>query len=154
MPHTLHTLRTSARARLALAVVALLAALGAYRLLTDVEPADPVAGTGTLVVDGVTYHFSPTTCRISDEDFVAAGAGSDGDDEFWVSASSVGLDLSLGTADEQAEPADDKKWLISADGVNWEATGDTVTAEAPMIDRHSPGSTTVVGSLHVRCDEV
>ena len=112
-----------------------------------------VAGSGSLIVDGVTYDFTPTTCLISDEDFVAAGTGFDGPDRFWVSASSVGLDLSVGTENEVDEPAVDQLWLISEEVTDWQASGQTVTARAPMVDRRSPQSTTLVGSLHLRCED-
>ena len=129
-------------------------AVGALALIVGqmVSDAEVVTGAGTLTVGGVVYHFTPTTCLISDEDFVATGHGLDDGEQFWVSASSVGLDLAVGTESEIEEPADDQLWLISDDAPEWTADGNTVTARAPMADRRSPQSTTVVGSLELRCD--
>lgn len=120
------------------------AQLGEERVLLD--------GSGTLTVDGIVYDFTPTTCQIGDDDFVAAGTGFRDDEQFWVSASSVGLDLAVGTQSEVEEPAADQLWLISEDGLVWErTTGDTITAEVDMTDRRSAPSTTVHGSLELHC---
>ena len=110
------------------------------------------SGSGILTVDGLSYPFTPTTCFISEEDFVAAGPGFVDTDQFWVSASSVSLDLAVGTEGELDQPTDDQVWLISNANVDWHATGRTVVAEAPMSDRRSPDSPTVVGTLELRCD--
>jgi len=129
-------------------VIVMVVGLLAGRLGDD----DLVDGSGTLTVDGVVYRFTPTTCLISDEDFVATGTGFDDGEQFWVSASSVGLDLAVGTESEIDEPADDQLWLINNESVDWKATGNTVTAWAPMTDQRSPTSTTVVGALELRCE--
>ena len=135
-------------------VVAVVAVLGLgladNRFETTPELID---GSGTLTVDGIVYEFTPTTCVISDEDFVAAGTGFDDGERFWVSASSVGLDLAVGTESEIEEPAEDQLWLISEDEViDWSAQDETVIAEANMTDQRSPQSTTVHGSLELHCD--
>ncbi len=135
----------------AVAVIAVLG-LGFADNRVDGSPA-LIDGSGTLTVDGNVYEFTPTTCLISEEDFVAAGTGFDDGERFWVSASSVGLDLAVGTENEIEEPADDQLWLISEDeAIDWTATDETVTARASMIDSRSPQSTTVVGSLELHCD--
>ena len=115
---------------------------------------DPVLldGSGTLTVDGIVYNFTPTTCQIGEDDFVAAGTGFRDNEQFWVSASSVGLDLAVGTQSEVEEPDADHLWLISEDCLVWErTTGDTITAEVDMTDRRSAPSTTVHGSLELHC---
>lgn len=126
---------------------------GATRLAftwLDPAPADP-EGSGTLTVDGIVYIFTPTTCLISEKDFVAAGTGVEAGEQFWVSASNVRLDLAVGTESEIDEPAEDQLWLISDEIVDWNARGRTVTASAPMTDHRSPQSTTVLGSLELDC---
>ena len=140
--------------RIVLALVAVVAALVLLRVVIDRADPDPalIGGAGTLTIGDTTYAFTPTACFISDEDFVAAGTGFDGDDRFWVSASSVSLDLAVGTKTEIDQPADDQLWLNANENVDWTATGQTVVARAPMADRRSPGSTTVMGSLELRCD--
>ena len=140
--------------RVAVLVVGVLAALAGVRLVANLvgAEAEVTRGAGTLTVGGITYAFTPTTCFISDADFVAAGPGSDGSDRYWVSASSVSLDLTVGTENEIDEPDDDQLWLVSDDSVEWRATGQTVVASASMNDRRSPGTTAVVGSLELTCD--
>ena len=140
--------------RAVVGTVATVLAIGVAALIgNSIGSTEPVAdGSGTLTVDGVVYQFTPTTCLISDEDFVAAGTGFDDGERFWVSASSKSLDLAVGTESEVEQPAGDQLWLISDQDIDWEATGDTVTAMAPMVDRRAPRSTTMLGSLELRCD--
>lgn len=141
--------------RIAFITVGFLAGVLGIGLLTDWVGADtdPAVGTGTLTIGDETYVFTPTTCFISDEDFAAAGTGFDGSERFWVSASSVSLDLTVGTDNEVSQPADDQVWLVADEGLHWQATGQTVVARASMTDRRTPGSTTMLGALELRCDD-
>ena len=136
----------------AMAAVVLFIAGGSVAAQAMSEP-ERVDGSGTLTVDGVVYHFTPTTCLITSDDFVAAGRGTDGDEQFWVSASSVSLDLAVGTESEIEEPAEDQLWLVSDDPVSWQVEGNTVTARASMSDRRIPESGAMPGSLELNCSE-
>lgn len=140
--------------RAAIAVLGLFAVVGMIGLLAEITRADGLGsqGSGTLVVDGNSYSFVPTTCFISDEEFVAAGTGYDRGQRFWVSASSVNLDLSVGTESAIDQPADDELWLISDELIDWQSTGQSVVARAPMSDRRLSDSQPIVGSLELHCD--
>jgi hypothetical protein len=126
---------------------------GASYAAQAVSDTEQVDSSGTLTVDGIEYQFTPTTCLITSDEFVAAGHGVDGDDQFWVSASSVSLDLAVGTESEIEEPAEDQLWLMSDDPVSWQVDGSTVTARAPMSDHRLPESTTMMGALELNCDD-
>lgn len=139
--------------KIGIATIGILAGLAAIVFLSDWVDGDSGSseGSGVLTIGEATYTFTPITCFVSEEDFVAAGTGVDGSEQFWVSASSINLDLIFGTDNEVDQPADDQLWLASENVINWNATGQTVVARAPMSDRRTPDSTEVVGSLEVRC---
>ncbi|MGI9615593.1 MAG: hypothetical protein ACR2QO_21955 [Acidimicrobiales bacterium] len=125
--------------------------LGASIAAQAVSDSAAAEGSGVLTVDGVDYRFTPTTCLITSDDFVAAGPGVDGDEQFWVSASSVSLDLAVGTESEIDKPSEDQLWLLSDDPIAWEADGNTVTAEASMSDHRLPESNEMAGALELSC---
>ncbi|MCP4225493.1 MAG: hypothetical protein GY773_19330 [Actinomycetia bacterium] len=135
-------------------MVALIVAVSLFRVAIDRTESKPpfAGGSGTLVVDDTTYTFTPTTCFISEEDFVAAGKGVLDTQQFWVTASGVGLDLAVGTENEIDQPADDQLWLVADDTIDWHATGQTIVAQAEMSDRRTPEVEPVVGSLELHCD--
>ncbi len=135
-----------------LLVLALLVAASAWIVsLATASSPEPVPGAGTLTVGDHVYYFRPTSCVISDEDFAAAGTGIDDGQRFWVSASSIGLDLAVGTSSEIEQPADDQLWLVSDDRVDWEIHDDTVSATASMADRRVADATPVLGALELHC---
>ena len=107
--------------------------------------------TGRLDVDGVVYRFAPTTCTITDTDFLAAGKGRIDGEPFWVSASANGMDLTVGPESEAERPADDDLWLISVDEVRWESTTGSVTASAVMRDERDTNARSFRGALSVSC---
>ena len=121
--------------------------------LSDFVDADSTTAnsSGTLTVAGETYSFTPTTCFVSEEDFVAAGPGYQGTTRYWVSASGVSLDLAFGTENEVDQPADSQVWLVSDELIDWDATNGGVVAKATMTDRRDPDSPTFLGTLSVRC---
>lgn len=139
--------------KITIAAIGILAGILAIGALFDFVDADPGHdnGTGSLTVAGETFTFTATTCFVSDDDFVAAGPGNNGTDHYWVSASSISLDLAVGTENEVDRPADDQTWLMSDEVTDWEADGQTVVAEAPMTDRRDPESAQFLGSLRVTC---
>jgi hypothetical protein len=145
--------RRPARRLLLAGFVLALGVLTAWELYGLARPAPITAvGAGTLTIDDDVYPFTPTTCFITDQDFVAAGTGSSGSDQFWVSASSSGLNLTFGTENEIDHPPSDKLWLVSDDTIDWFATGRKVTAQTEMSDHRIPGFTPVTGHLELRCD--
>lgn len=140
---------------IALTVLALVALFGVARIVMDrVDPNPALAGgSGVLMVGDDTYSFTPTTCFISDGDFVAAGTGIHSSQQFWVSASSGNLQLTFGTKTELDQPADDQLWLVANDGITWWPSGQTVTAKASMTDRRLLEPVAVDSSLTVSCSE-
>jgi hypothetical protein len=141
------------RRRIVAALAVVMFVVGASFAAQAMSEPELVDGSGTLTVDDVAYRFTPTTCLITSDDFVAAGRGLDGDEQFWVSASSVGLDLAVGTESEIDEPAEDQLWLMSDEQVSWQADGNTVTATASMSDHRAPDSVAVEGSLELNCND-
>jgi len=104
-----------------------------------------------LDVDGVSYQFAPSTCSVSDTDFVAAGTGTIDGEPFWISASGDRVNLALGEETEAERPEDDKLWLISIDDVNWRNSDGAITATAVMRDERDTNAESVRGTLSVRC---
>ncbi|MEM7325354.1 MAG: hypothetical protein AAF531_19860 [Actinomycetota bacterium] len=114
---------------------------------TDSEPTE----SASLVVDGVTYRFSPTTCTVTDTDFLAAGAGTINGETFWVSASADRVNLAVGPETEAERPADDQLWLVSIREVRWQAINKTITATALLGDERLADSPQVRSQLSVSC---
>ena len=110
-----------------------------------------VARSGRLSVGGVTYRFAPTTCTITDEDFVAAGSGTIDDQTFWVSATADGVDLEVGPESEIEVPAEDQLWLRSVDEITWTASGGEIEASTLMRDERRNRSDSMPGALTVTC---
>ena len=107
--------------------------------------------TGTLSVDGSDYVFSPTTCGITDDDFVVSGPGEQGEEEFVVSASSGSVELAFGIVSEIDTPASSEMWLANAQEIEWSRAGDTVEATLSMIDRNHADVAPVDAELSVIC---
>lgn len=117
-------------------------------------PADARPETGQFDVDGVAYRFAPTTCTITDNDFLAAGPGEVDGEPFWISASADRVDLTVGQDSGLQRPADDQLWLISVAEVSWEVDDDFVTASAVVRDERDPNSPSYRGSLSFSCPAV
>lgn len=133
-----------------LGVIGLMAV--AYGLVGPRLASDPpTAETGRLDVDGVTYTFVPTTCTITESDFVAAGSGRIDDQAFWVSASRDGVDLAIGPESQVDQPDENQVWLSSVQAVEWEASDGSITATALMADERQANSRHFRGSLSVEC---
>lgn len=112
------------------------------------------AVTSHLDVNGVMYRFAPTTCTITDSDFLAAGSGTVDGEPFWISASADRVNLTLGEAIEVDRPADNELWMISIAEIAWEADDQTVAASAVMRDERDPNSRSYRGSLAIDCSAV
>lgn len=117
-------------------------------------PEDGRPQTGRFDVDGVAYRFAPTTCTITDNDFLAAGPGEVDGDPFWISASADRIDLTVGQDSGLERPADDQLWLISVGEVSWQAADDSVTGSAVMRDERDPKSRSYSASLSFSCPAV
>ena len=102
------------------------------------RPEAESGGSARLDVGGVVYEFTPSTCTITDGDFVAAGSGEIGGETFWVSASTDELNLAVGTTNEFDRPADDAVWLSSVEGIDWTSQGPGLQAASAHAGR-SPG---------------
>ena len=109
------------------------------------------AASGMLTVDGTDYRFAPSTCLITGGQFVVAGSGIDGDEQFWVAASSAEIDLAVGTNSEVAEPSEDQMWLVSDETPSWTAAGNVVSAEASMSDPRRADAPASTGVLEFDC---
>lgn len=110
-----------------------------------------VAGaTAELEVDGQTYQFSPSTCTVTDADFLAAGPGAIEGDSFWVTASSDGIDLAVGVETE-AEAAADNQRLISVDEIRWSESDGVIAATTRLQDPQQPDAPTLAGRLSLTC---
>lgn len=139
--------------RALIALLGVLAVAGVVGLVVEVlgDATPETAGTAMLSVDGVDYTFTPTSCFVSDEQFAAAGDGFIRGQRFWVSASNVNLDLSVGTENALDDPAEGLPWFMSVDDINWSTAGQAVTASATMLDRHGADPDPIVGSFELTC---
>lgn len=141
--------------RIVVPVLLLLFGFGAIQFARASDEIATIEGSsGTLTIDGVDYDFAATTCLISEDDFVAAGTGFDGQNQFWVSASSGVLDLSVGTENDIDKPEDNQLWLVNQEPVDWHVSNETVMAKAPVSDQRSPNSDPTIASLRLRCGGV
>jgi hypothetical protein len=110
--------------------------------------------TSSLSVDGVTYNFAPTTCTVSDTDFVASGPGELDGEPFWVSASADRVNLVVGDeADGEVEvPSDASQvWLTSVAEISWTADGQSLTGNAVMRDERDTTARNFRAELQVEC---
>ncbi|MEM9893550.1 MAG: hypothetical protein AAF962_22070 [Actinomycetota bacterium] len=141
--------------RAALALLGVLAVAGVIGLLSELlsDSTPDTSGTAMLSVDGVDYSFTPTSCFVSDEQFAAAGNGFVRGQRFWVSASNVNLDLSVGTEHALDDPDEGLPWFMSIDDIDWSTVGPTVSASASMIDRHTEETDPVPGLFELTCTE-
>lgn len=106
---------------------------------------------GRLDVAGVSYEFTPSTCTITEDDFLAAGSGDIGGEPFWVSASADRVNLAIGPETEEDRPQDDQLWLISVEDVHWRSADQSVTATAIMRDERDTNAESVRGTLSIEC---
>ncbi len=108
--------------------------------------------TSHLSVDGVTYNFAPSTCTITDTDFVASGPGEHDGEPFWVSASADRVNLVVGEDAGVEVPSDDSNvWLTSVAEVAWTADGQTLDGTAVMRDERDTTARNYRGVLSIEC---
>jgi len=113
----------------------------------DTEPEE----SASLIVDGIIYRFAPTTCTVTDTDFLAAGSGVIDGETFWISASADRFNLAVGPDSEAERPEDDQTWLVSVQEVLWRAEDQTITASAILGDERLTDSPQVQSELSVSC---
>lgn len=123
----------------------------AFGLARSGSGVDELDETGRLDVAGVVYRFAPTTCTITDTDFLAAGPGRIDGEPFWISASADRVDLAVGPESDADIPDRNQVWLISVQEVRWKAADDHVDATAVLRDERDTGSPRVLGALSVDC---
>lgn len=108
--------------------------------------------TGRLEVDGETYAFAPSTCTITDTDFVASGPGRVDGEPFWVSASAGRVNLVVGEEAEIEVPHnEDQVWLTSVTEVSWETEGQVLTGTAVMRDERDTTARNYRAALSIEC---
>ncbi|MEM7272743.1 MAG: hypothetical protein AAF547_06670 [Actinomycetota bacterium] len=112
------------------------------------------AASATLDVDGVAYRFTPSTCTITEDDFLAAGSGTVDGESFWLAVSSDGINLAVGPETESELPADDQLWLVSVEEIRWLASDGTVTASVGLRDERDLEAERLQSRLSLTCPTV
>lgn len=145
--------RTSTRLAAVLAAVAALVLVGILVSASGDDRAEPSA---SLEIDGTTYRFAPSTCTVTDSDFLAAGPGRIDGQDYWVSISSSGAELAFGTSDEMTRSDDeDDLWLRSIGEIAWDPIDDaTVEADVTMGDARVAQSPQLLGHFVFSCPAV
>ena len=161
VPHIVEPTPQTTRPRVFFLIGALLAAIVAaisIRGSAGIDPFDlTIAGTpessgqGSLVVDGHTYQFTTDNCVITDDEFIAAGTGSNAGDPFRVAASISSIELAFGTDGELSEPAPGQLWLQSDQPPTWTASEKAVTATVDLRNPLDPQSAAFPAALELSC---
>jgi hypothetical protein len=107
-----------------------------------------------LEIGGTVYRFAPTTCTITDSDFLTAGAGEIDGEDFWVTASPDWVNLAIGSTTGATRARAGDLWLMSVDKVSWAIAEQTIIATVTMRDERDTNSPTLDGSLSVECPAV
>ncbi len=89
-----------------------------------------VAGQGTLSqssgsisVADTPFPFRPTACAVLDGSFIAAGPGSNGYGDYWVSATESRIEILFNVDSEVDTPPEGDEWLESGD-IGWSSPSD------------------------------
>lgn len=108
--------------------------VGAARAGTNADLA-AAGATGRIDVGGTSFPFTPRTCVLAGDGFVASGPGARGGVGYVVSVSSTGgVELAFGVDSEVDRPAADEPWWV-ADALDHQAIeGRTVRAAARVTD--------------------
>ena len=112
------------------------------------------SASGRLEVDGPVYRFAPTTCTITDSDFLAAGTGEIDGERFRVSASPDRVNLAIGSSTTTGRAGTDDLWLMSVDKVSWEIAERSIVATVTMRDERNTNAPNLDASLSVDCPAV
>lgn len=123
----------------------------AYSVSAFGQGSDAIEASGQVEIDGTVYRFAPTTCTITDTDFLAAGEGEIDGEEFWVSASPDRINLAVGSSTGVQRVGTDDLWLMSVDKVSWEIVGRTIIASVEMRDERDTNAPSLDGNLSVDC---
>ena len=161
VPHIVEPMPHTTRPRVFFLMGALVAAIVAaisIRGSAGIDPFDlTIAGTpesagqGSLLVDGQTYQFTTDNCVITNDEFIAAGTGSNGGELFRIAASISSIELAFGTDDELSEPADGQLWLQSDQPPTWSASENAVTATVDLRNPLDPQSAGLPATLRLNC---
>ncbi len=143
--------RTSTLLLVALALAGLLA-VGVIRAglgsSSDDGNAQPSA---LLTIDGTDYAFTPTTCFVGDDTFVAAGPSGGGSDQYVVAASPSLVEIIFGVSDE-AEPIEaDTRWYATVEPVDWRLLGNGVSTRVDLHERGDAETPAQRADLVIQC---
>ncbi len=141
-------------------VVIAVLAIGACSMATSDPTANASIGTvknpstGLIALDGVDYPFTPETCFVGNERFVASGAGSMDGEAYRVSASPSVVEITFGVAEEGAAVPEGSRWLSTVDVIDWTSAGQQVAATVELFERKSQGTgKSWAASLALNCVE-
>jgi len=110
------------------------------------------SASAAFTVDGITYDFAPTSCTVTETDFLAAGPGQLDGEDFWISVSPEAAEVALGTADERTRSDDvDDAWYRNNGIIDWTVEGDTVEATLALRNERMPDSGTLRGHFSATC---
>ncbi len=133
------------------AAISIRASAGIDTFDLTIAGAPESSGQGSLRVDGQTYQFSTDNCVITDDEFIAAGTGSNAGDPFRVAASISSIELAFGTDDELSEPAAGQLWLQSDQPPTWTSGENEITASVDLLNPLDPQSTAFPATLRLSC---
>lgn len=145
--------------RPAIMLLGLLAAATAFSAgqFADDASSNPLIESGAaavLVVDGIDYEFELDTCFVGEDTFVAAGHGTQDDQDFRVLASPSEVELAFGVIDESAPVPEDSLWFGTKDSVSWSASQNVVTARLKLIERLGEDEVPREAELRIDCGDI
>lgn len=142
-------LSRSTTSAVAVAATAIVVVVSSFWL--SVDEAASVDGTAVLEVAETRYEFAPSVCTFTSTDFVAAGRGTVDGEEFWVSATSRSVRLSVGTDSELQRPAADQLWLTSVGELDWDGASGSLMVETRMRDGRNDNAAEIPARLSISC---
>ncbi len=88
--------------------------------------------TASISVADTPFPFKPTACVVLDQSFIAAGPGSNGYGDYWVSATESQIEILFNVDSEVDTPPPGDEWLESGD-IGWSSPSEgTVIAVTKM----------------------
>ena len=113
---------------------------------------DPI-GSGSLAINGQVYDFSAEHCVITEDNFIATGSGTVGNDNFEIAASISSVELTVGSRDPDNpnQLSEGAVQLRSEEPPVWQSNENGVTAAVALVNPSSPESLVFNGQLRVSC---
>lgn len=106
--------------------------------------------SGALVVEGDGYSFTPTTCFVGNNTFVAAGRGEGNGEDYWVNATPSGVDITFGVSDQSSIVAEKSRWFTQST-IDWTSDDGVVTADVEMVENSRPNGSPFDAALELLC---